>query len=394
MAGLDVSSTPSPQPVSSLPKQKKTAWVESQVRIAPFNIDHANSNHFYPFKVNKDQQEALNPNYNAPFKTKDDACKRLLRYHVFYELDCSPMELEESDQGFESKSDALLAKFHGMRDKYHFLLLHESRRPAASSEEVMLARMWDTDERQNLAQERDEYKSGKIFELPPLPPTWAERYKEVFGSEPPPGVALAPESPPASEKEEPQVESQDIVEEEPEKTLNQIVDDPEPEQEPESDESKALKFSFHRSTSGSWVPKKKKKKKRKRFDDDEATTSQSSFMEGDDSTRGDDDEEDEDDDFTLNDFDDPSNAVHSIMENEDEGVNDDFADINFGQAAMNLGSDNESAINSILDMQRMETPDLNNIAGLLDSIGEVDEDVLNQERDPVTEAAVNSIPRF
>ena len=55
----------------------------------------------------------------------------------------------------------------------------------------------------------------------------------------------------------------------------------------------------------------------------------------------------------------------------------------------------QNAINSILDTlpqgERMETPDLNNITGFLDSIDDVTDSVHDQERDPVTEAAVNSI---
>jgi hypothetical protein len=51
---------PLPPPIS---KAKKIAWVESQVK--------------------KDQQEAINPNYTTPFRGREDACKRLLRYHVF-----------------------------------------------------------------------------------------------------------------------------------------------------------------------------------------------------------------------------------------------------------------------------------------------------------------------
>ena len=55
----------------------------------------------------------------------------------------------------------------------------------------------------------------------------------------------------------------------------------------------------------------------------------------------------------------------------------------------------QNAINSILDTlpqgERMETPDLNNITGFLDSIDDVTDGVHEPERDPVTEAAVNSI---
>ena len=54
----------------------------------------------------------------------------------------------------------------------------------------------------------------------------------------------------------------------------------------------------------------------------------------------------------------------------------------------------QNAINSILDTlpqgDRIHTPDLNNITGLLDSM---DDDAVS-ESDAATEAAVNSIPQF
>jgi hypothetical protein len=87
-------------------KHKKVAWVESQIK--------------------KDQNEAVNPNYKTPFRSKEDACKRLLRYHVFDELDTSPEEIEKADENFELKSSLLLSKYKTMLSKYHFLLLQES----------------------------------------------------------------------------------------------------------------------------------------------------------------------------------------------------------------------------------------------------------------------------
>ena len=82
-----------PAEVYNIPinKQKKMAWVESQVK--------------------KDQHEAVNPNYRTPFKSKEDTCKRLLRYHVFDELNTSPWELQSADETFELKSSILITRF-------------------------------------------------------------------------------------------------------------------------------------------------------------------------------------------------------------------------------------------------------------------------------------------
>ena len=72
-------------------KQKKMAWVESQIK--------------------KDQHEAVNPNFKTAFKSKEDACKRLLRYHVFDELDTSPWDLERTDESFETKSAVTISRY-------------------------------------------------------------------------------------------------------------------------------------------------------------------------------------------------------------------------------------------------------------------------------------------
>ncbi len=83
-------------------KQKRIAWVESQIK--------------------KDQNEAVTPNYRTPFRSKEDACKRLLRYHVFDELDESPKEMMEAEEAFETRAEGLLSKYRGMLNKYHYLL--------------------------------------------------------------------------------------------------------------------------------------------------------------------------------------------------------------------------------------------------------------------------------
>lgn len=75
-----------------------------------------------------------------------------------------------------------------MLAKYHLLLQQESTRMASSSEEVMLARFWDSEERQNVARDKEEFTKGTILELPPLPDEWSARYEELYGCKPPLGV--------------------------------------------------------------------------------------------------------------------------------------------------------------------------------------------------------------
>ena len=268
---------------SALKQKKLLDWVESQIK--------------------KDQNEAVNPNYKAQFRSKEDACKKLLRFHVFDELD----EETEAEAEFECKSKALLARHESMLSKYHLLLLKESTRKCASSEEVMLARMWDTDERQTLARQKEQVKSGEILELPPPPDAWREKLDEFISELPSPLPAI-----------------NTVVPEQATKRINAASSD------------------------------------------------------------------DEDQDFSLKDID---TAAAAYAESDDE-ADEEESDAN--------PKDNDSvqnAINSILgDLpqgERIETPDLNNIAGLWDSLEEgmpgMAASAPQNEHDPVTEAAVNSI---
>merc|ERR1719167_568316 len=182
---------PEPAPVRrpTIEKSKKIAWVENQLK--------------------NDQKEAVNPNYSTPFRGKNDACKRLLRYHVFDEPTMNVNDLLKSDIEFEKKSEALLSRYHSNLSKYHCLLLDESTRLCSSSSEAMLGRMWVADERAALEREKEEFKMkcNRLDELnskesltreekleqnklaaslqqpdfPPLPETWASKYEQFMG---------------------------------------------------------------------------------------------------------------------------------------------------------------------------------------------------------------------
>lgn len=188
-------SIPEPEPIPArrpsvppIDKTKKIAWVESQIK--------------------KDQQEAVNPNYRAPFRGREDACKRLLRYHVFDEPTMDVNDLVKADIDFEKKSETLLSRYHSNLSKYHCLLLDESIRLCSSSSEAMLGRMWVADERAALAREKEEFRQvcSKLDELnnkesltceekleqskllvaiepdfPPLPESWAGKYEQTMG---------------------------------------------------------------------------------------------------------------------------------------------------------------------------------------------------------------------
>lgn len=98
-SGITSAIKKTPEMYLNIHKSKKIAWVESQIK--------------------KDQHEAVNPNYKAPFRSTEDTCKRLLRYHVFDEIDTSPWDLEKSDENFEIKSAILIHRYDGSPQKYY-----------------------------------------------------------------------------------------------------------------------------------------------------------------------------------------------------------------------------------------------------------------------------------
>ena len=100
-----------------------------------------------------------------------------------------------------------------MLAKYHLLLQQESTRLASSSEEVMLARYWDSEERQALAKEKEEIQNGQVLELPALPSEWASKYEEIYSSKPPDGVEAVPLKVEEEEEVKPDVNSDEIKQE-------------------------------------------------------------------------------------------------------------------------------------------------------------------------------------
>ena len=223
----------------------------------------------------------------------------------------------------------------------------------------MLARMWDTDERHNLIREKEDFKNGKLKELPVIQSSLGKKddSKEDLSSQP--------------------------SESKPDSSCIMNSNNANESLEEASDKEKFLGLKFARSQSGNWTPRDK-------------SQSLASF----DQATGD-DRDNSDEEFSLKDIESAQAAVGSLLEGEDSNEEDEEEDFDLhfgGHGAMEAG-DNDSvqnAINSILDLpqgERMETPDLSNIAGLLDSIEECD-NINDQERDPITEAAVNSIPRF
>ena len=381
----------------------------------------------------------------------------------------------------------------------------------------MLARLWDSDERQLLNNEKEEVKRGEILELPPLPEAWSERYVALYGQKPLEGInkndlsimvdeqkfellPVVKKLPESVEQIVPQLGKQKD-ENEPD-VIELLNDNEEKEEESVIERTKNINeeinsslrdhiganvssktaqgaflgLKFSRNLSGTWNMKQSNddakrpsveeirhgdeydefesiKNELNTFDNRISTSSITSsnkimnlhnpenIMTDGGVTFKPVEDSDEDEEFSLRDVD-TARAVGSILESADDDLDDDETPSDVSHQTNDIshhgvgphddlshhvlsgnhphhedhqdifyddsqhlvgggfddGGDNNSvqnAINSILDTlpqgERMETPDLNNITGFLDSMDDVADGVHYQERDPVTEAAVNSI---
>ena len=338
------------QPVAGSIKSKRTIWVESQIK--------------------KDQNEAVNPNYEVKFKGAEDACKRLLRYHVFYELDKSPDDMRQAEDAFEIKSASLLGKKDAMLKKYHYLLKMESMRPNASSEEVMLARLWDTHERTSLTQEKEEVKAGKRLQLPPLPQSWADQF----------GVDA------------------DFGQNVPQDAKEEAIEEVQEAAEGEADEGKQhFGVKFSRSQSGRWgVDATKEDPIASTTEEEEYDEFQSikdeigGYNKGGNGDAGEKTASkafvsDDEAEFSLQDVDAAEAVDNIIADMEKESRAEDQAAAEAVAADAAAAAAENSAIDSVLQ-ERIETPDFESLLNLDET-----EEMLEGDQDPVTEAAVKSI---
>lgn len=379
----------------------------------------------------------------------------------------------------------------------------------------MLARLWDSDERQLLNNEKEEVKRGEILELPALPEAWSRRYAELYGHKPLDGIKkndlsimvdeqkfellpvvkklpesveqVVPQINKPNDEKEPDVidllddnDDDDVMQRANDVKLlndedigNQVDDDIDDNISNKTTQGSFLGLKFSRNMSGTWNMKQQNEESNRdsveeingvdEYDEFESIKNELNTFDNCNSSSSitssnkilnmhnpentisgttfkPEEDSDEDEEFSLRDVD-TARAVGSILESADDDIDDetpeddshhtngihhvgvghddishhvmsvnphhhhdDHQDIFYDDSQQLVGGgfddtgDNNSvqnAINSILDTlpqgERMETPDLNNITGFLDSIDDVTDSVHDQERDPVTEAAVNSI---
>ncbi|XP_075719371.1 BRD4-interacting chromatin-remodeling complex-associated protein-like [Rhinoderma darwinii] len=100
-----------------------------------------------------EQERSLQPD-KSRFQSLDNACERLVPYHVFQGSLPSEEDLQQVDNEFESAATHLLKKTQAMLNKYRLLLMEDAMRITPSAEMVMLDRMFNQEERAMLTREK------------------------------------------------------------------------------------------------------------------------------------------------------------------------------------------------------------------------------------------------
>lgn len=77
-------------------------------------------------QIRQDQNHAVAPDTKRPFRSKGDACRRLLRFHVFQMYGPEEKEFEKFDSYMEDISSDLLRKKDRMFEKFRQLLVSET----------------------------------------------------------------------------------------------------------------------------------------------------------------------------------------------------------------------------------------------------------------------------
>uniref|UniRef100_A0A6P4FA98 Nuclear receptor coactivator 6 n=1 Tax=Drosophila rhopaloa TaxID=1041015 RepID=A0A6P4FA98_DRORH len=86
-----------------------------------------------------DQESCLKPDYVKPFRTKDEAVKRLIRYHCMHENDVDLPS--DEDEEFESTALGFQDKFRQLNGKFQEILMQESTLPHRTSELLQMQQL-------------------------------------------------------------------------------------------------------------------------------------------------------------------------------------------------------------------------------------------------------------
>lgn len=153
------------QPCPSIVQLKAAPPVKKVINTVPKTV-------LFNEQLAKDQNGAVCPDVNIPFKSKDDACRRLMRYHVYNSAVPSFREIKKADETFAMVSVSLLEKKRQLEKKFHLLQLKEGMKLCPTPDRVMLDRMFIEDEENSLKEDRAAVSDGKILSFPPVPASW------------------------------------------------------------------------------------------------------------------------------------------------------------------------------------------------------------------------------
>lgn len=117
-------------------------------------------------QLNADISAAAKPDCKTPFKNCNDACKRLLRYHVFYQPDLEEEKLNKFDEDFENLSEYLLYKKESLYRRFQFNILKLSMKTHSTAENIMLDKEFIEQEKASLKEDKELIEKGDKLELP------------------------------------------------------------------------------------------------------------------------------------------------------------------------------------------------------------------------------------
>ncbi|XP_015787609.1 homeobox protein 5 isoform X1 [Tetranychus urticae] len=138
---------------------------------------------FFQQQAAADQAAATKPDTKTPFKSRSDACKRLLRYHVFNAPVPTEEQLSKVDRDFEVISESLLKRKNELFNRFRYNLLKSNMIETPKAEYVMLNKLFINDENISLQRDKDLVAQGKELELPPPPESWKKIIRDSLEEE-------------------------------------------------------------------------------------------------------------------------------------------------------------------------------------------------------------------
>ena len=144
----------------------------------------------FDHQLKTDQKGANSPDYKTAFRNKLDACKRMIRYHVYAHKSVSVKDQNQNEMAQQINAENLLRKKDSLMYKYQSLLLKDSQRRHPTAETVMLYRLFLNEEKANFEREKNQadgkfpFKNVQINPIQnnhyPWEETWPEEKLYTF----------------------------------------------------------------------------------------------------------------------------------------------------------------------------------------------------------------------